>query len=90
LACVLSVQSAAGGNVQEEASVVPGMSASRRNRGAQHVDNDQLGDGFYRAYGFKRGYGRAHNGKGGGRVRRRILRAKGNVAWRRGNGGPSW
>lgn len=69
---------------------MPGMSASRRNRGALHVDNDHLDDGFYRAYGFKRGYGRAHNGKGGGRVRRRILRAKGKSAWRRTIWEPSW
>ena len=60
---------------------MPGMSASRRNRGALHVDSDKLDDGFYRAYSFKRG--RGHNGKGGARIRRRILRAKGNASWRR-------
>lgn len=64
---------------------MPGMSASRRNRGAHKVDGDHFEDGFYRAYGFKRGCGRANNGKGGGRVRRRLVRRRENVIWRRGN-----
>lgn len=61
---------------------MPGMSASRRNRGVLRVDTDHLSDGFYRAYGFRRGGGRGLTGKGGGRLRRRILRAKGKAAWR--------
>lgn len=64
---------------------MPGMSACRRNRGEYKVDGDHFDDGHYRAYGFKRGYGRAHNGKGGGRVRRRLVRRRENVIWRRGN-----
>jgi hypothetical protein len=52
------------------------MSAYRRHRGAFKVDGDHFDDGFYRAYGFKRGYGRAHNGKVGGQGRRRLVRRR--------------
>ncbi|WP_215549155.1 hypothetical protein [Amycolatopsis sp. CA-230715] len=62
---------------------MPGMSACRRNRGALKVDSDHLDDGFYRAYGFKRGYGRARGGKTGGRIRRRLIRRRENINWRR-------
>jgi hypothetical protein len=62
---------------------MPGMSACGRSRGALKVDGDHFDDGFFRAYGFKRGYGRAHNGKDGGRIRRRLIRRRENIIWRR-------
>lgn len=64
---------------------MPGMSACRRNRGAFKADSDHFDDGFYRAYGFKRGYGRAHNGRAGGRIWRRLIRRRETITWRRGN-----
>ncbi len=64
---------------------MPGMSACRRHRGILKVDSDHFDDGHYQAYGFKRGYGRAHNGKGGGRLRRRLVRRRENLVWRRDN-----
>lgn len=64
---------------------MPGMSACRRSRGVHKVDGDHFDDGYYWAYGFKRGYGRAHNGKGGGRIRRRLVRRRENIIWRRGD-----
>lgn len=63
---------------------MPGMSGCRRNRDVLKVDGDHFDDGFYRAYEFKCGYGRAHNGKGGARVRRRLIRRRENIVWRRG------
>lgn len=56
---------------------MPGMSSSHRNHNHLHR--------LSTVYTFKRGYGRAHNGKGGGRLRRRIVRRREAAAWKRKN-----
>lgn len=66
-------------------SAMPGMSACRRNRGVRKINGDHFGGGFYRAYGLKRGYGCAYNGKGDGLVRRRLVCRRENIVGHRGN-----
>jgi len=59
---------------------MPGLSASRRNRGQLGVDDPWDDDGFYRHRRFKK---RQVSGKSGGRPWRRVIRTIEKRRWRR-------